>query len=185
MGTTPNRAIPYPEPSDLVTNGAAAMQALAEGVDDAMGAPLGFASYLPANKAVANAVWTTLNGLTEVTDRGGNLDPAAGVYTVPVAGLWLFTANAFWQSSTVGARYLALWRATSVSVFFEIPGTAQTAPSGLDPRMQASAVLHCNAGDRIKVQAFHTAGANLNVIGTVDYGADNAARFGGALLVAD
>jgi hypothetical protein len=33
MGTTPNRGIPYPENSDLVTNGAAAMQAIAEALD--------------------------------------------------------------------------------------------------------------------------------------------------------
>ena len=33
MGTTPTHGLPYPENTDLVTNGAAAIQQLAEGVD--------------------------------------------------------------------------------------------------------------------------------------------------------
>jgi len=34
MGTTPNYAIPYPEPTDFVTDGATAMESIAEKVDD-------------------------------------------------------------------------------------------------------------------------------------------------------
>lgn len=36
MGTTANHSLPYPESSDLVTNGAAAIQALAEALDTAL-----------------------------------------------------------------------------------------------------------------------------------------------------
>ncbi len=36
MGTTPNYAIPYPEPTDFVTDGATAMEAIAEKVDDVL-----------------------------------------------------------------------------------------------------------------------------------------------------
>src|SRR5690349_9998134 len=142
MANTPNRAIPYPGSSDLVTNGATAMQALAEKVDTELGPRTAFAAYLPANQAIPTAVWTALTGV------------------------YLLTANAFWQSSTTGARYLALWRAANgSSTYAEIPGVAQTAPSGLDPRQNVTALLHLNAGDKIKPQVFHTAGANLNVIG--------------------
>jgi hypothetical protein len=184
MGTTANRAIPYPADTDLVTNGAAAMQALAEKVDTELGPECRFAAYLPANQSVPTAVWTALTGMTEIADPGGNL--SAGVFTAPVAGFYLVTANAFWQSSTTGARYLALWRAANgSSTYAEIPGVAQTAPSGLDPRQNVSGLLHLNAGDKIKPQVFHTAGANLNVIGAADYGVDNAARFAGILLAVD
>lgn len=182
--TTPNRAIPYATSSDLVTNGAQAMQDLATKVDTELGPRTAFAAFLPANQAITTAVWTTLTGFTEVVDRANAL--SAGVFTAPVAGLYLITANAFWQSSTTGARYLALWRAANgSSTYAEIPGVAQTAPSGLDPRQNVAALLHLNAGDKVKAQVFHTAGANLNVIGAADYGVDNAARFAGVLLAVD
>jgi hypothetical protein len=184
MGTTTNRAIPYPGPSDLVTNGATAMQSLAEKVDSELGPECRFAAYMGTNQSIPNAAWTTLTNLTEIVDVGGNL--SAGVFTAPVNGFYLLTANVFWQSSTTGARYLALWRAASgSSTYAEIPGVAQTAPSGIDPRQNVSGLLHLNAGDKVKAQVFHTAGVAFNVIGAADYGVDNAARFAGILLAVD
>lgn len=46
MGNTAKLAIPYPAPNDLVTNGATAMQALAEGVDSKLGGA--WIDYTPA-----------------------------------------------------------------------------------------------------------------------------------------
>lgn len=182
--TTPNRAIPYATSSDLVTNGAQAMQDLATKVDTELGPRTAFAGYLPNAQSIPNAAWTTLTGWTELVDRANA--HSLGIYTVPLAGLWLFTANTFWQSSTVGARYTALWRqANGASVYAEIPGVAQTAPTGLDPRQTVTALLHCNAGDKVKVQCFQTTGGGLNIIGGADYGVDNSARFGAVLLAVD
>ena len=184
MGTTPKRGIPYPGPSDLVTEGNAAMQAIAEQVDDELGTRVWFTSYRTGNKSIPNAAWTTLDGWSVVTEFGASFDEATGVFTAPSSGVYLFTASNFWQSSTAGARYLALWRAANgSSTYGEIPGVAQMSTAGVDPRQNVSALLHMNAGDKIKAQVFQSSGGALNSIGAADYGVDNSPRFAGMLMV--
>lgn len=63
MGTTPNRAIPYPEPTDDLRNDAAATRLLAERVDALLTAmdPLHIAMSSGAAQALANNVWTDVS----------------------------------------------------------------------------------------------------------------------------
>jgi hypothetical protein len=57
MGTTPNYAIPYPEPTDFVTDGATAMEAIAEQVD----------AMMQAGTVARNLLY---NGAMQVAQRG-------------------------------------------------------------------------------------------------------------------
>lgn len=76
MGTTPNLGIPYPENSDLVTNGAAAMQAIAEAADelgDAWTSVSGLTvGGLPVSAAVMRyrRIGKTLHGTIKLTASG-------------------------------------------------------------------------------------------------------------------
>lgn len=70
MGTTTNYAIPYPEPTDFVTDGAQAMENIAEKVDN----------ILSTGAAARNLLY---NGAMQITQRGTNSGnfTAAGYYT--------------------------------------------------------------------------------------------------------
>lgn len=79
MGTTTTHALPYPESSDLVTNGAAAIQALAEAVDDDLPrdtglrdltalTDAGFRSSYPASRVLARRVGDVVHIYVQVVE---------------------------------------------------------------------------------------------------------------------
>lgn len=67
-----------------------------------------FESSNSAGLSVTNATWTTVSDLSTTTDPWSM--EAAGVATVPKAGLWLFNANTVWDTNTVNNRYIRFWK---------------------------------------------------------------------------
>jgi hypothetical protein len=176
MGTTTNRALPYPEPSDLVTNGAQAIEDLANALDTDKGA-VGFAATMLSNQNIPNAAWTDLTNWTETEDTHGAL--AAGVFTAPQRGVYLFAAGIFWGANTTGARYLSLWRQPSGGSYVEVPGNSCVASASLDsPRQSATAILEMGVGDKIVPRAFQSSGASVPAA----YASSNLMTWGGTLL---
>lgn len=92
MGTTPNHALPYPVSSDLVTDGAAAIQALAEAVDALDGDP--WHTVGDPGEPTFNAGYTHADAVTQpaqfrlafgvVWMRGLVGGPVGNAFTLPV-----------------------------------------------------------------------------------------------------
>lgn len=104
MGTTPNRAIPYPEPSDLVTNGAAALKALAEKIDALLGPDAECRASLAAQVTLVAGTPTVLALNTEVYDPTGMHSTSGDTsrMTIAVAGSY-FVRGVVEHTSATGA----------------------------------------------------------------------------------
>jgi hypothetical protein len=118
MGTTPNYAIPYPEPTDFVTDGAQAMENIAEKVDN----------ILSTGAAAQNLLY---NGAMNVTQRGtnsGNFSSGAQVYR---------TADR-WATTILGTA--GTWLQTIVSATDDYPGGTTGTYSGFRQSLKMSCV---------------------------------------------
>lgn len=104
MGNTANRQIPYPASSDLVTNGAAAMQALAERVDVVLGPDAECRASLAAGVTLTAGAVTVLNLNTEVYDPTGMHSTSGDTsrITIAVAGSY-FIKGQVEHTSTSGS----------------------------------------------------------------------------------
>ena len=154
MGTTGTYGLPFPEDTDPVAQGAAAIEALAEAVETLIQAPY-LDAYLTANLAINGGVTKTVLGLTEVEDTFGILDPATGIITIPAGqgGVWEFVlgysiartsgvvsaANAWWAKNgtaqeppraiigNAGANTPDAWEGTLTSLRRMAPGDTMRA----------------------------------------------------------
>ncbi len=93
-------------------------------------------------------------------------DATAGERVCPSAGVYLFMVNGKWGNSNVGNRRIDIWCGQSIRCY-------QVAAAFSD--MQVSAIVYCNAGQNVYVQAWQNSGGNL------DFG-ENRTRFTGVKL---
>lgn len=161
MGTTANQAHPYPEPFDLVANGAAAIKALAESVDFPS-----FSALSPSGssyQSIPNTTWTGLTFPSEIHDTANALDISTGKFTAPVTGVYRFSAGAVFGSNGGGsARYVALF-AGPTATMTERYRAAVPNSSTQDWGPCISLMVRLVAGEAAQACAFQDCGVPLNV----------------------
>ncbi len=150
----------YPNPS--IGAGAVGAEAVADG---SLGTPE-FASTIPAaqvtnlvDETITNADFTNLTFNSERYDSAGMHDNVSNNsrLTAPVAGIYLLTAQVFWDSSSVGQRTLSL--ATN-----ETTVAADLIPAGSFAEVQhVSTVAKLAAGQFVEVVVYQDSGASLKV----------------------
>lgn len=161
MGTTANLGIPYPENTDLVTNGAAAMKAMAEALD---WIGTGFSATKAGNWSLPNAAFGDLSGV-EVDDHGAGFDPATGIYTVPRAGIYHLSGSIVFRASDTGGSHrllVAQFRTSSAGTWAEAARAAAPIHGG-QAGCCLSAVLKLAVGNQVKLQAYQDCGAAMNM----------------------
>ena len=148
---TPTYGLPWVEPSDTPVTYPTISQELATDVEAAVKTYQaryyrGTAFTFPAtgNQVVNPFIYTT-----KVFDTGNRYNTATGLYTCPVAGLYMvraslsFTASAASQTLNCGINV----NGTNDTIIFAYSTGAGAMHS------QAVALVQCNAGDTISVQA--------------------------------
>lgn len=163
MGTTPKLAIPYPEDSDLVTNGAAAMQAIAEAVDDALG-DFSARVFPTANVALSSGVLTTISHDGESFSTSGmhSTITNSSRVTIPAGGDGLYLVMAKVSFATASG-YI------STRVYKnggQASATGTQGPGG-DVALPISDLITLVAGDYLELVAYQAAGAT-NIYGSAN-----------------
>lgn len=106
-GTTAGDALPYPEATDPVYQGAAAIQALAQTLD-ALVFPNDYrAINATAAAAISTGVWTKVGGwgtTAEAGSVGTGITSTANGLSFAKAGLYLVSAMVEWAGGTAGGR---------------------------------------------------------------------------------
>jgi len=161
MPVTPILAIPYVAPLDLINAYPATDQASATRLDDLL-RPV-FGSYTRStNQSVATATQVTVIG-TQVSAEGGiTHNGTTGEVTVPLPGLYLFTAWVTWAANAVSYRY-AWWQKNGARVTFVKSPAGATTTS--DFTMISNGVSRCVAGDKASFVVQQNTGASLDLIG--------------------
>jgi hypothetical protein len=117
---------------------------------------------------------TTLIYNTEQFDRGGNYNNGTGVFTAPVAGVYIFSASGQFINFT-GASVGFQMRITASSAG-DLVSTSTLMPNGTTYASTISVVVLLNAAETVQV----TLNASLNALFVLDTA--NFSRFSGALL---
>jgi len=131
------------------------------------GAGTAFSAYLTSNLAISNN--TILTGFTKYFDDGNNFNAATGTYTVPVAGTYLFKSSVSFLTAGASGNIAYLSR---IRISYS-GGTSrneqvtivQPTVSGYGPTAECSAIVKCNAGDVINMEAGHSFGSSLTLSG--------------------
>ena len=159
MGSTSNRGLPYPGSSDLVTNGAQAIQDLADALDAAYCIRSNAANPTIPNNALTTVAWATNDGTSPSCSVDG-----AGVITVNRAGRYDISGAVRFNANATGRRAVSVLRNGATPII-----DAEATPNAaalLGVLFIRQGVL-LNAGDTITVQAFQASGAGLALVGGV------------------
>jgi hypothetical protein len=89
-----------------------------------------FKAYLSADLPLTPGIWAPLTGFTEMFDRGDTLAESTGIFTAPVAGLYVFTL--VWRFKATGPL------PSQIRAGIGVNGTS---PSGPDQMTQGDATL--------------------------------------------
>lgn len=171
-----NNGLPYPLPTDFLTDGATAIKALADAVDVTYDTG---AWRLAADQILTTGVFTVLNTTSVVAVDAAAFTMAAGAITVLKAGAYEVTAQVRWDAFATGRRYLGMTRNTpSIDGSGNLSaGNLVTSNYGNPPgatvfaHVLRSSRFTCAANDVVRVFAFHDAGSALGIrVGTLgDY----------------
>lgn len=159
MGTTPNKGIRYPEPEDMVIDGAAAMRLLAEDVDAALGGAYYFGLLAPAPQSVANNADATAAIGVDLSSAFSTWAEAGGTitYTGPDA-LAIITGYTQWAVNAVGYRRVAiLQNGTGVGATRDTPDDAAATEQAV------SQLVKLTSGDTLALRVRQTSGAALDL----------------------
>lgn len=157
MGTT-DRGIPFPESDDFVKDGATAMQALAEAVDERIGGALLRATV--ANEGIADDVDDVLN-LNKTTGDSDLFDDSGAQieYTGPDSVVALVVQVA-WEADAAGTRRVAIQVNGSTEVYEK-----NTPDGGTEQHVMVVPWLtKLETGDEIGVSVRQTSGSSLDVV---------------------
>lgn len=184
--TTPNYGIPIPLDTDPVYLGAKMIRDAMNAVDAKLATFAGAIGGEPTpGLNTCKLVRTTAQSIppnadtyidfqaAEFDKRSDNtVSPyTTGGYVCRSRGIYLAVANLPWGFSTTGARNVRIMKQlsgtfTATSVAHNILEPVQ---GGLKA-LQATAMIECQIGDIIRLQAWHSHSANLNVLGNANIG---------------
>jgi len=112
---------------------------------------------------VANVTTVYLLMDTEVFDTNAFHDPSANTsrLTAPFTGYYHIIGNVIWTANTAGTRYLEIHVNRTSSVAMD----QRSAPTGVLPAQNISAIIHLTAGDYVELAVTQNSGGTRVVIG--------------------
>lgn len=115
-------------------------------------------AYRSTAQSVASGDTIVLD--TELWDDGADFNNATGIYTVPIAGLYLIIANLGYASVTSGKRY---------GGYIDVAGTIYSSPLGYATgtsqlTVTIAAMIKLTAGQAVTLKASHDHGSALNTL---------------------
>jgi hypothetical protein len=131
--------------------------------------PYKFLARGSGTQSVGSNASATVIFNTEEVDTNNNYNPATGIYTAPIDGLYQINANARNDTSTSAFSQLLLFKNGSQFTKF----VSMTAGAG-QQTMAGAALVNLTAGDTIEVKIYNSAGT-----GTIQRG---DASFSGFLV---
>lgn len=157
---TPGLALPYPLNTDLVTDGAAAIQALAEATEEQLLAP-----YLALRRNTAQPLPTTAftniswEEVIAAEDFPAPSLPSSTI-TIPKSGIWQVSAAG--SGSVVGALFMVSLKINGVDNA-DVLQRGSSVPTGQQLSViRGTKLRRFVAGDTLQVQIFHTQGTDKN-----------------------
>ena len=168
MGTTATLGLPYPEPSDLVTNGAAAIKALADALD-AEFRPCMMRRGNPNSPVVniPNASPSTV-GWPLLIDSEGSITWLSGSseIQIDVAGRYDVIAALRFSANATGRRAITVYRRDAGGTLFGIADSESAASASGLVTVQATILgIDLAVGDKISASAYQDSGALRPLVG--------------------
>ena len=158
--TTPNFGWSVPTSTDLVKDGATAIETLGDSIDASL-ARIAFAARINTNQSIPNSAWTKVAFDTEVYDSGTVYDPTTNYrFTVPTGqgGRYLIGADIAWGVYTAGHQSIIAFykNGSAPSQFFYAwrDGGTDVVSGGV------SQLFNLNAGDYIECYVFQSSGVS-------------------------
>lgn len=157
-GSTSIYGLPFPMNGDLVTNGAADIELLAEAVEAELAVP-----FLSLRRNTAQTLPTTVFtnvSWEEVIESRDWTPPALPSTTITIPKTGLYEVSAAGSGSVVGALFMIGLRINGVDNA-DVLQRGSAAPTGQQLTvMRGSKSIHLTAGDTLGLQIFHTQGTD-------------------------
>ncbi len=114
---------------------------------------------------IPNNVNTVVIYGTPTFNDANAYNPATGIFTAPIAGIYHFDASVMWQAVTAGPQYQMRLEVNGVVK----RGTYSTFNFAQDFNQSISIDLSLNAGDQVKVTVFHSSAGAKNILGGLTF----------------
>lgn len=116
--------------------------------------------------AVPNTLGVTIDTWTSVlyNEGGGIYTPAAGTYTVPVTGLYLIAASAYWNDFTTSLGFGTFILRNGTEQLATTFGSAVTGQATNGRVQHVSTVFRLNQGDTVSVNVFQGTSASAALV---------------------
>ncbi|WP_448044405.1 C1q-like domain-containing protein [Bradyrhizobium liaoningense] len=132
----------------------------------------GFSASKSTSGTFTTATYNILTGWTETDDVGGVFNPTSGVFTAPVAGMYVFTGLN--HMTTTAANYFAYLAVNGSVARYGSRFSNSGSGSAGTPMTNVSSVMYLDAGDQI------TFGLYSDVNGTSQFASFSGAYLGGS-----
>jgi hypothetical protein len=159
MGTTTRHGLPWPASSDLVKDGASAIQALAESIDARLSGAMVAADV--GTEAVANSTDDLLTLTVDDGETSNALFEQAGANTIEYVGTTTVIATAYlqvtWEVDGTGSRRIRILKNGSAQA------TSRVQPDGEILTMVLAWPVRLATGDTLTVDVCQNSGGALDV----------------------
>lgn len=161
MGTTNRHGLPWPASSDLVKDGAAAIQALAEAIDARLSGAMIAADV--GTETVANNADDLLTLTVDDAETSNALFEQAGANTIEYVGTTTVITTAYaqvtWEGDATGSRRVRILKNGS-----SVNGVTVRLQPDADPlTMIATWPIRLATGDTLQLEVWQNSGAPLDV----------------------